>query len=184
MWIFHEKLCFRYKYDFNKFRVLFLVYISISLFNKKMPGWYSEWRVSWSQDNACGKNGQHTLHIFINIVHFLIFADKSWFKAANLSRFMCIFKSGFAANRCFESSKLTIKVGRFFRINMWIRSLFLTARLLWTVKNLTNFIIRVGWLWDFCEYTRYRRLNSHLHFLMVLTANGASWTLYPTNEVR
>ena len=108
MWIFHEKLCFRKKYEFNKSRALFLVYISISLFNKKMPGWYSEWRVSWLQEDACGKKGQYTLYIFTNVVHFLIFAQKSWFKATNLFRFMCIFQSGFAANGCFECSKLAI----------------------------------------------------------------------------
>ena len=48
----------------------------------------------------------------INIVHFLIFVDKSWFKVANLFifLFMCIFKWGLAANECYESSKLTKKL--------------------------------------------------------------------------
>ena len=48
----------------------------------------------------------------INIVHFLIFVDKSWFKVTNLFvfLFMCIFKWGLAANKCYESSKLTEKL--------------------------------------------------------------------------
>ena len=52
------------------------------------------------------------LYIFINIVHFLIFVDKSWFKVTYLFIFslMCIFKSGLAANECYESSKLTKKL--------------------------------------------------------------------------
>ena len=53
-----------------------------------------------------------TWHIFINIVYFLIFADKSWFKVTIylfIFRFMCIFKSKFAANECYKTSKLTIE---------------------------------------------------------------------------
>ena len=48
----------------------------------------------------------------INIVHFLIFVDKFWFKVTNLFvfLFMCIFKWGLAANECYESSKLTKKL--------------------------------------------------------------------------
>ena len=34
---------------------------------------------------------------------------------------------------------------------MWNRPSFLKARLLWAVKNLTNLIIKMRWLRDFCE---------------------------------
>ena len=52
------------------------------------------------------------LHIFINNVHFLIFIDKSSFKVTNLFifLFMFIFETGLAANKCYESSKLTKKL--------------------------------------------------------------------------
>ena len=81
------------------------------LFNKKMPdGIQSE--KSWLQEDAWRNNRQYMLHIFINVVHFLIFADKSWFKVTNLFifPFMCIFKSELAANECYEPSKLIKKL--------------------------------------------------------------------------
>ena len=77
-----------------------------------MPGWYSEWGESWSQEDTWRKKRQYRLHIFINNVHFLIFVDKSWFKVTNLFIFpvMCFLKSGLAANECYEFSKLTKKL--------------------------------------------------------------------------
>ena len=83
------------------------------LIKKKMPGWYSKWRERWWQEDAWRMNGQFILHSFINIVHFSIFVDKSWFKVINL--FICIsihayFQSGLTANKCCESSKLTKKL--------------------------------------------------------------------------
>ena len=74
-----------------------------------MPGWYSEWRESWSQEGEWRKNPQNMLHIFINIVQFLITVDKCWSKVTICFLYLCILKSGFAANECYESSKLTIK---------------------------------------------------------------------------
>ena len=77
-----------------------------------MPGWYSQWRKSWPQEETRRKNRQYVLHVFINFVHFLIVVDKSWFKVTNLFifPFMFIFKSGLTANECYESSKLTKKL--------------------------------------------------------------------------
>ena len=77
-----------------------------------MPGWYSEWRESWLQEGVWRKNRQHMLHIFINIVDFLIFVKKSWLKVTNLFiyLFMRIFESGLAANEFYESSNLTKKL--------------------------------------------------------------------------
>ena len=77
-----------------------------------MPRWDSKWRESWSQEDAWRKNWQYVLHVFINIVHFLIFVDKFWFKVTNFFIFppIGIFKSGFAANKCYESSRLTKKL--------------------------------------------------------------------------
>ena len=75
-----------------------------------MPVWYSEWRESWLQGNAWRENWQNILNTFINIVDFLIFVDKSWFKVTNylfIFSFMCIFKPGLAVNECYEYSKLT-----------------------------------------------------------------------------
>ena len=79
---------------------------------QKNAGWYSAWRESWSQEDAWRKNREYLLHIFINNVHFLIFIDKSSFKVTNLFifPFMCIFETGLAANKCYESSKLTKKL--------------------------------------------------------------------------
>ena len=57
---------------------------------KKMSRWYSEGRESWLQEDAWRKNRQYILHIFINIVHFLIFVDKSWFKVTNLFIYLSI----------------------------------------------------------------------------------------------
>ena len=82
------------------------------LIKKCLDDIQSEQRAYW-QDNAWRKNQQCMLHIFINIVHLLIFVDKCWFKVTNLLfiiLFMCIFKSGLAANECHESSKSTTKL--------------------------------------------------------------------------
>ena len=84
-------------------------YLFCLLFNKRMREWYWEWRESWSQEDTWRKNRQYMLEISINIVHFLIFADKSWLKVTNLFifTFVSIFKSGLAVNECYEPSKLT-----------------------------------------------------------------------------
>ena len=80
-------------------------------FIKKCP-YYIQSEESWSQEDAWRKNRQYMLHIFWNIVHFLIFVDKSSFKVTNLIifPFICSFKSGLAANEYYESSKLTKKL--------------------------------------------------------------------------
>ena len=65
-------------------------------------------RESWSQKDAWRKNRQFMLHIFINILQFLIFVDKSWFSARNLFIYLSIhvyFKVRLPANECYESSK-------------------------------------------------------------------------------
>ena len=67
----------------------------------------NEERVSWSQKDAWRKNRQFMLHIFINILQFLIFVDKSWFKVRNLFIYLSIhvyFKVRLPANECYESS--------------------------------------------------------------------------------
>ena len=76
------------------------------LFDQNVPGWYSEWR----EEDAWRKDQQFMLHSFINILHFLIFVDKSWFKVTNLFIYLSIyvyFKSGLPRKKCYESSKLT-----------------------------------------------------------------------------
>ena len=79
-----------------------------------MPGWYSEWGESWSQEDAWRKNRQYMLHIFINIVHFLIFVDINPDSRRQIYlfiiTFMCIFKSELAANEFYETSKWTKKL--------------------------------------------------------------------------
>ena len=78
---------------------------------KKCPDYIqSEKRADRKKTN--GERTDNIYYISINIVHFLIFADKSWFKVKYLFYFifwfMSIFKSGFTANEFYETSKSTI----------------------------------------------------------------------------
>ena len=112
---------FKYKANFlcwfpTNFRVFIVYEVNYSYqfcySIKRCPDDIRVKRESWLQEGVWRKNRQHMLHIFINIVDFLIFVNKSWLKVTSLFiyLFMCIFESGLAANECYESSNLTKKL--------------------------------------------------------------------------